>query len=293
MRLGTSMLAMWPSLFERVDGGRVICNRSLVRDYINQLPARGVEHLEFTWVPPKAMEELFDEEWRDFLESCQSDLGLTFSVHLPHYGLDVSAPHEEIANISLEESIRAIQHTEGLNMTHYVLHAGITCGRQHGRLSAVSPVLLEYLWEKTVVSARQTLPRLLEWVGARKIAVENLPYAPLEVLAPVIFDYDLGVCLDVGHADRTGDDPAEFFARYKDRISVIHFHDVKDSTARNSVGGIPDHQALGTGHIGYRELIGCLAREGFDGELIIEVQIPSDDQASTKLTRIYLDSLSK
>ena len=293
MRLGTSMLSLWSSLFERVDGGKVICNRRLLKDYISQLPARGVENFEFTWDPADVMEELFDEEWQEFLKRGQSEWDLSFSVHLPIHGLDVAALHEEIADASLRETIRAIKCTEGLNITCYVLHVGITCARLHPQLSVLSPVYLEGLWRTTVASARRTLPRLLEYVNARKIAIENLPYAPLEPLAPVIMDCDFGICLDVGHADRVGADPAEFFVRYKDRIGSIHLHDVKDPGSPGVIGSTTDHQALGTGHIGYRELLGTFAREGFDGELVIEVQTPSDEQASIKLARTYLDSLSK
>jgi len=151
---------------------------------------------------------------------------------------------------------------------------------------------LEGSWETTVASARRTLPRLLEYVDARKIWVENLPYAPLEPLIPVITDYDLGICLDVGHADRIGDDPTEFFVRHKDRIGEIHFHDVKDPGSPGVIGSTTDHQALGTGHIGYQGLLDTFMREGFDGNLLIEVLDPDDEQVSVKLARTYLDSLS-
>jgi len=290
MRLGTSMLSQWNRLFERAGDGRVVCNRRLFKAYISQFPARGIEHLEFTWDPPQAMEELFDEAWRDYLMRCQSDWGLTYSVHLPQFGLDVAALHQKFADMSLEETVKAIACTRDLPVANYVLHVGVSCARLHGTLSELSPPMLAYYWDETVASARRTLSRLVEHVDSRKIAVEDLPYAPFEPLVPVILECDLGVCLDVGHADRWGDDPAAFFVQYKDRISEIHFHDVKDAGDPDMVGVVPDHQALGSGHIGYRELIDAFAKEGFEGELTIEVQTPEDERVSVERARAYLAS---
>lgn len=291
MRLGTCMLSVWNVLFHRDHGGKLRCDRRVLEEYIAQLPARGLQCFEFTWDPADTMEELFDEEWRDFLARCQSEWGLSFSVHLPQYGLDPAALHEEIAVVSLQETIKAIQCTAGLNMTGYVLHVGISCARLQPALSAMSPALLTDLWKRTVASARRTLPQLLDYVDARRIWIENLPYAPLTPLMPVIEAYDFGICLDVGHADRLGEDPAELFVRHKDRISEIHFHDVTDLGSPGAMGTTTDHQALGSGHIGYETLLTTFVREGFDGDLLIEVADPSDEQISVSLVRSYLDGL--
>ena len=292
MRLGTSLVSVWGSLFERDDTGRVTCNRRFLRDYISDLPARGIESFEFTWDPADTMEALFDDEWKEFLKRCQSELGLSFCVHLPQYGLDPAALNEDIADVSMRETIRAIECTKDLNITGYVLHMGVSCARLQASLSVLSPVLLQDFWEKTVASARRTLPRLLDHVDARRIWVENLPYTPLDMLVPVITDYDLGICLDVGHADRVGDDSAELFVRYKDRVGEIHFHDVKDPGSPGVIGSTTDHQALGSGHIGYRELLGTFVREGFEGDLLIEVLDPADERVSVERVRAYLGTLA-
>jgi len=292
MRLGTSLVSVWGSFFEQGDTGRLACNRRFLRDYISELPERGIESFEFTWDPGDTMEELFDDEWKEFLKQCQSELGLSFCVHLPQYGLDPAAPYEDVADASMRETIRAIECTKDLSITGYVLHMGISCVRLQASLSVLSPVLLENLWEKTVASARRTLPRLLDHVDAQRIWVENLPYAPLDMLVPVITDYDLGICLDVGHADRVGEDPAELFVRYKDRIGEIHFHDVKDPGSPGVIGSTTDHQALGSGHIGYRGLLDTFVQEGFEGDLLIEVLDPADERVSVERVRAYLGTLA-
>ena len=133
---------------------------------------------------------------------------------------------------------------------------------------------------------------MLEHVEARRILVENLPYASLEPLLPVIAEYDLGMCLDVGHADRMGEEPGEFYVRHKDRIREIHFHDVKDPGSPGVIGSTTDHKALGTGHLNYRALIETFVQEGFGGDLVIEVSNQADEQISVEAARSHLDSLA-
>lgn len=53
-----------------------------------------------------------------------------------------------------------------------------------------------------------------------------------------------------------------------------------------------DHQAQGTGHIGYQELLVTFVREGFEGNLTIVVTDPDDEQVSVRSADSYLDSLS-
>jgi sugar phosphate isomerase/epimerase len=286
------MASVWNALFVRDTGGKLKCDRDHLKRHISTLPAQGIECFEFTWDPPDTMEDLFDEEWRDFLEQCQSEWNLSFAIHLPMFGLDPAAFHKEIAAASMRETIKAIRWTEGLDITGYVLHIGITGARLQAALSNVSPALLSSLWERTVASAKSTLPWLLDHVEPRRIWIENLPYSSLEPLVPAIEEYDFGICLDVGHADRNGEDPAGFFSRHKDRIGEIHFHDVKDLGSPGTVGATTDHQALGTGHIGYQRLLDTFVGGGFEGDLIIEVTNLEDENVSVRRARSYLDNLS-
>jgi sugar phosphate isomerase/epimerase len=285
MKIGVSMLSRWPALLGEDEKGRMICHRERLREHLRGLPARGAHHFEFTWDPPDAMEELFDAEWNAFLGECQAERGMSFSVHLPQFGLDMADPSLVVAEHSLREMLCALRCTRAGGMGDYVLHLGITVGRLWGQLSFSSPALRDHLWEEARSVAQYTLRRLLQEVPPRRIAVENIPYAPFSILEPLLEEFDLSVCLDVGHADRWGQDPMAFFERYRDRISVIHFHDVKRPGEPGIVGGAPDHQALGTGHLDYLGLLRTFRERGFDGTLVIEVQTPEDEEASLKRCR--------
>jgi sugar phosphate isomerase/epimerase len=235
------------------------------------------------------MAALFDDDWVQYLQRCQADWGLTYSVHLPMFGLDPANPVPEIAQASIQETIRAITCTRELDVTAYVLHVGTTVASLHALLSTMSPAVLSDLWAKSLTSAQETLGALTANVDSRRILIENLPSAPLEALLPLIEAYDFGICLDVGHADLYGSDPAQLFQQYEDRIGEIHFHDVQDPTSPG--GRAVDHRALGTGRIGYQRLLDTFAQRGFGGNLVIELVNPEDEHLSVQLVRAHLDRL--
>jgi len=59
------------------------------------------------------------------------------------------------------------------------------------------------------------------------IAIETLDY-PLELLADIVLDLDLRICLDLGHLMVYNYDPIEVFNKYSFKTSVIHLHGVEN-----------------------------------------------------------------
>ena len=60
------------------------------------------------------------------------------------------------------------------------------------------------------------------------------------------YDKRIGLCIDVGHAARAGDDPAEAVLKYRDRLYDMHLKDISNITPKGAnveVGpGRPEHQ---------------------------------------------------
>jgi len=69
---------------------------------------------------------------------------------------------------------------------------------------------------------------------SKKISIETLNY-PLDWVEDILIDFNLSVCLDLGHLIRYGLDMKDVFKRYKDRTSIIHLHGANEHR---------DHQAL-------------------------------------------------
>ncbi|MFO7693307.1 MAG: sugar phosphate isomerase/epimerase [Vicinamibacterales bacterium] len=77
-------------------------------------------------------------------------------------------------------------------------------------------------------------------------------------------DRRLGLCMDVGHTERAGVDPAESAEKYFDRLFDVHIKDVSASTAQGRT------VEIGRGVIDIPRLLRTLTRLKFAGTLALE-----------------------
>ena len=84
-------------------------------------------------------------------------------------------------------------------------------------------------------------------------------------------DRRLGLCMDVGHTQRSGVDPAESAEKYFDRLFDVHVKDVSASTAQGQT------VEIGRGVIDIPKLIKTLTRLGFKGTLALEYEKDAKD----------------
>ena len=288
MKLGTSMSSQRGTFLVADEAGQLICHPERLRAYVRGLPARGIEHFEFSWEVQEPMLALFGGDLRAFLSECQSSLGLTFSVHLLHIGVDIASPYLEQARVAAEEQAKILRCTRDLGITEYVLHIGKTIGSLWDALTDRSPALRDHLWEGSLRSAHETIPRLLREVEPRRVAVENLENIPFDLIEPLVQEYDLGLCFDVGHAFLSGLDCAEFFRLHQERITTIHFHDVKGAGQPLRKGRLRDHNGLGLGSLDYQSLLDVFLKANYTGRLVLEILTPEEEAASVDLCRNYL-----
>lgn len=84
-------------------------------------------------------------------------------------------------------------------------------------------------------------------------------------------DRRLGLCMDVGHTQRSGVDPAESAEKYFDRLFDIHIKDVSGSDAKGQT------VEIGRGVIDIPKLVKTLVRLGFKGTLALEYEKDAKD----------------
>jgi len=84
-------------------------------------------------------------------------------------------------------------------------------------------------------------------------------------------DRRLGLCIDVGHTQRSGVDPAESAEKYFDRLLDVHIKDVSASTAQGST------VEIGRGVIDIPKLLKTLKRLNFTGTLALEFEKDAKD----------------
>lgn len=138
----------------------------------------------------------------------------------------------------------------------------------------------QHLGVETVVVGvnAEMLPRLDRLIKNYdlKIGIHNhgphdkLFPSPLEVYKAVQpFDRKIGLCMDIGHTFRMGEDVAKDIHTTKDRLYCMHFKDVR-STVYNY--GVP----VGTGLIPEISIMKALLEIGFKGDAELEYETDAD-----------------
>jgi sugar phosphate isomerase/epimerase len=64
-------------------------------------------------------------------------------------------------------------------------------------------------------------------INGDMISIETLSY-PLNWVEEILTDFNLSVCIDVGHLILYGFDPETVFNKYKKRTPILHLHGVAD-----------------------------------------------------------------
>lgn len=77
-------------------------------------------------------------------------------------------------------------------------------------------------------------------------------------------DPRIGLCVDIGHTQRSGVEPAETIALYKDRVLDIHMKDVSSSTKEGST------EEIGRGVINIPKVLETLLKINYNGVVSFE-----------------------
>ncbi len=170
---------------------------------------------------------------------------LTYTVHLP-------------TDIALGAASRA-ERQEGIAEILRLMAQLTTLAPQSFDLHLVrEPNLPDAAWLDNLAASLQELSGAL---GEEKklVAVENIEY-PYGLVAHLVAEYGLSVCLDLGHLVRYGHDLEEGLGLLP-RVRHLHYHGVRDDR---------DHQALADAE--QARLLGTrLAEAGYDGVVTLEM----------------------
>jgi hypothetical protein len=113
-----------------------------------------------------------------------------------------------------------------------------------------------------------------------RFLAENTNRGMLEALLPHL-DEDVGLCMDTGHLLMEGKSPADFFAKYRDRIGEIHLHGLDREKA--AIDGRPvDHRPVRAEERWFGELFPLL--KDFIG--IINMEVFSWEEAAAGINAI-------
>jgi sugar phosphate isomerase/epimerase len=212
-------------------------NVKMLGPYVEEIELLFLEsHAESCFPSPAEIREL---------SSLARAYSLTYNVHLPS-DISLSDPIDARRREAVEMLSRVISLTSPLSPSTWTLHLPFD------RKERTPEVIGQ--WREC---NREGLLAVLDRSGivAGRLSIETLFY-PFEWIGDVVRALNLSLCLDTGHLMIKGVDVRKFYARYADRISILHLHGVcQHSVSENGVykhGGsdqkerqLIDHVSLG------------------------------------------------
>ena len=148
------------------------------------------------------------------LLSLANEFDLTYNIHLP---LDIylGAPERSIRLFGMDTIKQIVDLTASLSPSTYTLH--LPCDDTGVDNEQVKR------WQDRL---NKSIEKLVSGgINGEMISIETLDY-PLNWVEEILIDFNLSVCIDVGHLILYGFDPEAVFKRHKNRTPILHLHGV-------------------------------------------------------------------
>lgn len=194
------------------------------------------------------------------LKEAASTSKISFTVHAPFAGINLASP-EPLQSVLLDFMDGSIERAHALEAEIFVIHPGL--------LSPFTVHFPEIAWESLITSIKH-LAKFSEKLGSTKIAVENMapPYPFLiskcqevERLFQELENFDVGLCLDIGHAQKSGG-IKPFLKDVGRYANHVHAHD--------NIGDRDAHLQIGKGVVDWEFVVRLLRKLNFDGYIVVE-----------------------
>ncbi len=191
------------------------------------------------------------------------ELGLEpFSFHAPFAeDIDITSPDQDQRDHSLNEILTAVNAAAHLNVSNFVIHPGPE--------KEARPPLEEHL--RRLNNAVEVLNKVSEFcrMNNLNLILENmLPHllfgrtSDLLWIMGAVDQHNLGICLDTGHANLSGDLDTVVH-KLSGHLKMLHAADNK--------GSYDDHLPPGKGAVNWPRLIKQLMEASFQGTFIMEL----------------------
>lgn len=186
-----------------------------------------VDEIELLLFESGPVERLLSVAVIEDLQRLSQALQVSYNIHLPT-DISITDPAGGGQERAAETFVRIIERMAVLSPTGYTLHVPYPgAGEFKDRLQKWPELVCRNL-EKIIQSG----------VPADQIAIETLDY-PIDLLAPIIDELKLAVCMDMGHLFLYGYDVTDFFERYGKNVSIVHLHGVFNNRDHLSLETLP------------------------------------------------------
>jgi len=157
------------------------------------------------------------------LLSLSKEFDLTFNVHLPT-DISLSDPEPSIRHAAMETLKRVMDLTSSLSPSTYTLH--LSYDEKELETERIKK------WRERLY--RSVGQFIATGIDSKLISIETLTY-PIEWVEEILMDFNLSVCIDLGHLMVYGFDMETVFNRYGNRTSIIHLHGVDKTDDHTSL----------------------------------------------------------
>jgi sugar phosphate isomerase/epimerase len=210
------------------------------------------------------------------LAALKDELGLAYTVHLPLWSLELSAPLTPVRDGSAQVVTDCIRTMEPLAPEMYVLHGTGPFASEFSHIQMPEMIHQLVLGQITGYS-RRAIEQILKETGieSRRIAIETIGF-PYRLTFGLAQKLDLSMCLDTGHVLIGFSGQVDLFEVLDEclpRLGEIHLHDAPWFGREGRIGYDRDHVALGMGDLDVGRLVDTLEAANWDGPVILEMKL--------------------
>lgn len=165
------------------------------------------------------------------LLSLSKEFDLTYNVHLP-IDISLSDPEPSIRHTAIETLKNVMDLTASLGPSTYTLH--LSYDEKGSKAEHIKK------WQdRLYLSVGQFIET---GINSEMISVETLTY-PMEWVENILNDFNLSVCMDLGHLMVHGFHMETVFNRYCHRTSIIHLHGVENHKDHLPLNRLPKEKS--------------------------------------------------
>lgn len=263
-------------------------SRLNIIDTIRDVAAEGYSVLELSLDAKYILDSFFTPTSIDQLLVLKDELGLSYTVHLPFWSIELATFNEPVRQGSIKSLIECIKLVEPLVPESYVLHATGCLAAEFSDMP-YSKKMVRLICSLLSGFSMQSIEDIITEteIKSRSLAIENCLF-PFDITRELIDDLDTSICFDTAHliTRMSGyESVMDFYRDHKDRIIEIHlqdgvYHEYNGTMARE------DHLPLGRGIMGdavLMEFLMHLVKDQFRGPIIFEL---TKDEARESLEYI-------
>lgn len=238
---------------------------------VEEIGELGFDYIEITMDPPEATPQKILEQ-KSSIQKLLRRYQMGIIGHLPTF-LFTADLYESLRNVSLRETIDALEALAGLKAERIVLHPGYITG------------LGKFVMERAKRYALESMGAILKEANrlGLTICLENMFPQSNFLSHPQEFQEvfekfpEIRLTLDIGHANIGGgkNRSSEFIQRYGHRIGHVH--------ANDNFGKEDNHLPIGAGIIDFKKILKELKDIPYDETITLEVF--SKDKDYLKLSK--------